>query len=126
MVDRLNGNKLRSTFTAIRDILINGGEVDEDMLYFFEKGLIKYGNLNKKPESSTLKIIIPMIESDKNFELFLNKSDLLMEILNSSIEHKETAVGELQLRYNSKEYGEDERMIVVAKAFNLQKNKKEE
>lgn len=120
LIDKLDGRKLISTYTSIRDILINGGEVNENLLYFFAKGLVNYGNLHKKPESSTLKIIIPMIESDKNFDLFLNNHDKLLDVINISNEHKETAIGELQLRYNSEKYKIEIKMLEVAKKLNLE------
>lgn len=131
LIDSLNGNKLRSTYTSVRDIFINErGEVKENELHFFEKGLIKHGNLSSKPESSTLKIIIPLIESDDNFSIFLNNHEDLIDIINSSKEHKESAIGELQLRFNSQEYKDDEKMKKVASILKLEvkkdKNSEEE
>jgi len=126
LIEKLDGRKLISTYTSIRDILINGGEANENLLYFFEKGLINYGNLHKKPESSTLKIVIPMIESDKNFDLFLDNQEKLLEVINVSNEHKETAKGELQLRLNSKKYKENDKMISVAKALKLESDSEEQ
>lgn len=121
LIESLNRNKLRSTYTSIRDIFINErGEVKESELYFFEKGLIKHGNLSSKPESSTLKIIIPLIESDDNFSIFLDNYEDLIEIINSSKEHKESAIGELQLKFNSEKYQEDERMLKISKILNLE------
>ncbi|MEO9892734.1 P-loop NTPase fold protein [Aurantibacter sp.] len=122
LIDKLNGNKLKSTFTSIRDIFINErGELKEGELYFFEKGLINYANLSTKPERSTLKIIIPLIESDSNFDIFLDNKDSLLPIIQSSKQHNETAIGELQLRYNSKDYLDDERMKEIATTLNLKK-----
>lgn len=123
LIDKLDCRKLISTYTSIRDILINGGEVNENLLYFFEKGLVNYGNLQKKPESSTLKIVIPMIESDKNFEFFLDNQNKLLDVINISNEHKETAIGELQLRYNSEKYRTEIKMLEVAKKLNLKLDK---
>lgn len=126
LIESLNGNKLRSTYTSIRDIFINErGEVKESELHFFEKGLIKHGNLSSKPESSTLKIIIPLIESEDNFSIFLDNSDDLIEIINSSKEHKESAIGELQLKLNSDKYREDEKMLKISKILNLEVQDKE-
>jgi hypothetical protein len=122
LIEKLNGNKLRSTYTSIRDTFINErGDLKESELHFFERGLINYGNLSKKPESSTLKIIIPLIESDKNFSVFLNNKDVLVNIINLSKEHRETVLGELQLRYNSEKYKNDEEMIEVAQLLGLKK-----
>ena len=123
LIVELDGRKLVSTFTSLRDILINGGEVDENLLYFLRDGLIRYGNLSKKPESSTLKLIIPMIESDKIFGLFLENYNILLPIINSSEEHKETVLIELGLRYNSDEYANDENMLKVATLLGLTSNK---
>ena len=122
LIDKLNGNKLKSTFTSVRDIFINErGELKEGELYFFEKGLINHANLSTKPERSTLKIIIPLIESDSNFDIFLDNKDSLLPIIKSSKQHSETAIGELQLRYNSKDYLDDERMKEIATTLNLKK-----
>nr|CAI78728.1 hypothetical protein [uncultured Flavobacteriaceae bacterium] len=126
LIESLNGNKLRSTYTSIRDIFINErGEVKESELHFFEKGLIKHGNLSSKPESSTLKIIIPLIESDDNFSIFLDNSEDLIEIINSSKEHKESAIGELQLKLNSDKYKDDEKMLQISKILNLEVQNKD-
>ncbi|SHK22481.1 KAP family P-loop domain-containing protein [Maribacter aquivivus] len=122
LIDKLHGNKLKSTFTNIRDIFINErGELKEGELYFFKKGLINYANLSTNPERSTLKIIIPLIESDSNFEIFLDNKDSLIPIIQSSKQHSETAIGELQLRYNSKNYLDDERMKDLATTLSLKK-----
>ncbi|OWW25839.1 hypothetical protein B4Q04_09615 [Zobellia sp. OII3] len=125
LIDVMNGNKLRSTYTSVRDIFINErGELRDDELYFLEKGLINFGNLAKKPESATLKIIIPLIESDDNFEsVFLSNRKVLIDVINSSKEHKETAVGELQLKYNSEKYGSNDKLEEVAKSLGLKKEK---
>ncbi len=126
LIENLNGNKLRSTYTSIRDIFINErGEVKESELIFFEKGLIKHGNLSSKPESSTLKIIIPLIESDDNFSIFLDNYEDLIDIINSSKEHKETAIGELQLKFNSEKYKDNEKMVQISKILKLEEQNKE-
>ncbi len=109
-----------SYFTQIRDIFINDrGVVKENELGFFEKGLIKHGNLNSKPESSTLKIIKPLIESNNDFETFLNNYKFLVDIINSSKEHKDSVLGELQLKFNSEKFKDDERMKKIAQLLNL-------
>ncbi len=119
----LNSNKLKTTFTSIRDIYINDrGEAKQKELYFFEKGLIAYGNLSSKPEVSTLKIIIPLIKYDNTFEVFLENYKDFTDVLNSSSENKESAIGELQLRFNSEPYKNDERMMKVAEILKLKSN----
>ncbi|CAM3623511.1 P-loop NTPase fold protein [Zobellia roscoffensis] len=122
LLDNLNTNKLKSTFTSVRDIFINQrGELEEGELEFFVKGLIYYGNLTTRAEESTLKIIIPLIKSDKNFNSFLDNKNLLLPVIHLSKEHRDTAIGELQLRYDSEKHKKDERMIEVASALNLKK-----
>ncbi len=123
IIDILNKNKLESTFSSVRDIFINDrGELKEDDLLFFEKGLIKHGNLKKKPNIVTLKIIIPLIKLNENFEIFLDNHDFLSEIINLSETHKESAIGELQLKYDSNKYNDDKRMIEISKKLNFKNN----
>ncbi|SDQ74667.1 P-loop NTPase fold protein [Flagellimonas zhangzhouensis] len=124
LINLMDEKKLRSTFTVVRDILFNQrGELTEADLYFLEKGLIKYGNLNKKPESATLKILIPLIESDSNFEnIFLERLDECVSIINMSKEHKDSAISELQLKYDSKKFNDNAQLKKLVKIFQLREN----
>lgn len=124
LINLLDKRKLRSTFTIVRDILFNQrGEITDDELYFLEKGLIKYGNLDKKPESATLKILIPLIESDGNFEnVFLERLDECVQIINLSKEHKDSAISELQLKYDSRKFNDNTQMKRLVQIFELKEN----
>lgn len=120
LMDQLNGNKLKSTFTSVRNIFLNEkGELSEQEIYFFARGLIKYGNLITKPEESTLKIIIPMIESDICFDIFIENKNILIEIIKLSDDHFETAKDELQLRLNSGKFNQKKEMEEIAKLIEL-------
>jgi hypothetical protein len=126
LIDLLDARRLKSTYTHIREIFFNErGEIGEDEIFFFEKGLIAHGNLDKKPDESTLKVVLPMIESDKCFGSFLNNKDKLLSIISSS-EHKETAISELQIRYNSEDYVDNDIMKEIAKSFKLKIIKKDD
>jgi hypothetical protein len=125
LINLLDARRLKSTYTHIREIFFNErGEIGEEEIYFFEKGLIAHGNLDKKPDESTLKVILPMIESDKCFDSFLNNKEKLLSIINSS-EHKETAISELQIRFNSKDYTNNDTMKEIARSLKLKIIKKD-
>ncbi|GGG34931.1 NTPase [Dokdonia pacifica] len=125
LMDKLNKVKLKSTFTSVRDILINDrGEINEDEISFFEKGLIEYGNLIKKPDDSCLKFIIPMIKSNRNFNVFLQKNEKLIKVAESS-EHIETVKGELETRIKSKEYAKNETLKSITSYLKIKPTEEE-
>lgn len=111
-IDILNKNKLRSIFTNIRDILIEKREIlNENEIIFLKKGLLKYGNLVKEPDGSTLSIIIPLINSDELFDVFLENHQVFTEIINLSKQHKSFAIKLLHAKYNLDTYNQDNRML---------------
>lgn len=119
LIDVLNGNKLKSSFTSLRDYFAEHDDMSEDEISFFEKGLFKYGNLKIKTDDISLKFILPMIKSDNCFEIiFLNSIDNIIPLISES-QHKESIVGELQIRYNSEKYKDNENMAIVSKEFGL-------
>lgn len=121
---KLSARKLISTFTGIREIIINDrGELNAQELKFFGKGLIAYGNLKTKPNHVMGKLIIPMIKSDINFPIFLDNNEKLIPIINISSEHKDMAISELSIRYNSNTYKDDLRMKEIGKVLKLKKDK---
>lgn len=127
LLSELDARTLKSTFTGIREILINErGELSEDEINFFEKGLIAHGNLHKKPEGIMLKFVIPMIKSESTFDVFLSKMDKLVPIINSSLDHKDMAISELNIKYNSEEYKDNSQMKELSKLLNLRKVKQKE
>ncbi|WP_430966723.1 P-loop NTPase fold protein [Spongiimicrobium sp. 2-473A-2-J] len=120
LMNELDARKLKTTYTSVRDIIINDrGEINENDILFFGKGLLLHGNLDKRSDATTRKIIIPMIESDGCFELFLENKTKLLKIINQASEHKETAINELQIRYNSEKYRENGLMKEIAKTLDL-------
>ncbi|PHS66986.1 MAG: hypothetical protein COB12_04810 [Flavobacterium sp.] len=117
LINLMDARKLKSTFTSVRDILISErGEISENEIHFIEKGLIAYGNLDKNPDGSTLKLIIPMIKYDKTFSLFLNRKKELIKIIDLS-EHKETAIGEIETKFRSQKYKDNSSLNEIAKQF---------
>lgn len=120
LIDKLDARKLKSTYTSIRDILINDrGLIKEEEILFFITGLLPHGNLDKRSDDSTLNIITPIIESDIGFELFLANRTRFLKIINAASEHKESAIRELQIRYNSDKYKENTLMKEIANDLNL-------
>lgn len=120
LINKLDARKLKSTYTSIRDILIKDrGLIKEEEILFFITGLLFHGNLNKRSDDSTLNIITPIIESDTGFDFFLENRNKFLEIINAAIEHKESAIRELQIRYNSDKYKENIIMKEIANILNL-------
>lgn len=119
LIDLLNGRKLKSYFTSLRDYFSDHDDMSENEICFFETGLIKYGNLEKKKDDISLKFILPMIKSDNCFEsIFLHKWKELKNIILNS-QHNETIIGELRTIYNSETYKDNEVMILISKEFGL-------
>lgn len=124
LMNELDARKLKTTYTSVRDIFINDrGEIKENDILFFGKGLLLHGNLDKRSDATTRKIVTPMIENDSCFDFFLENKVKLLKIINQSSEHKETAVSELQIRYNSEKYRDNPLMKEIAKTLNLKISK---
>ncbi len=100
ILDILNIKKIKSTFTTVRDILCNDrGELEDNELLFFQKGLLKYGDLDKTPNKTALKIILPLIKSKKCFDdVFFPNIGFFSKIIHNSKEHKETILNELTVK----------------------------
>ena len=121
LLNNLNANKLESYYTSLRDYFINQDEMSDDEIYFFEKGLIKFGNLESNKDGISLKFIMPMIKNEHSFEnVFLNNWEKLLSIINTS-KHKEAIIGELQTIYNSENHKENVEMILLSNELNLHK-----
>lgn len=117
LIDILSGNKLKSYFTSLRDYFLEHDDMSEDEIYFFEKGLIKYGNLDKKIDSIALKFVLPMIKIDDCFEsIFLNNWHQLKNVIEKS-QHKESILGELETRYSSETYKDNQEVAEILKEF---------
>lgn len=121
LLNLMNGNKMKSYYTSLRDYFAEHDDMSEKEIYFFEAGLIKYGNLEKKKDDMSLKFILPMIKSvDGCFEnVFLNNWEKLKKIITES-QHNETIIGELRTIYNSEKFKDDSRMVKMSKEFELQ------
>ena len=125
----LDSRKLKSTFTSIRDILINDrGDVSSKEIYFLEKGLFYHGNLIQKPEGTTLNIILPIIDStvDAHFKQFLKSYEILVPIIEKSSEHKETVIGKLEVIENTGKYRDNEKFKKVLILLGIKSSVKEE
>ncbi|AZB33519.1 P-loop NTPase fold protein [Chryseobacterium bernardetii] len=120
LLNSLNGNKMKSYYTSLRDYFAEHDDMNEKEIYFFEAGLIKYGNLEKKKDDMSLKFILPMIKSvDSCFEnVFLNNWEKLKNIITES-QHSETIMGELRTIYKSGKFKDDSRMVKMSKEFEL-------
>ncbi|MEN5307008.1 hypothetical protein ABE425_05790 [Chryseobacterium cucumeris] len=120
LLNLLNGNKMKSYYTSLRDYFAEHDAMNEKEIYFFEAGLIKYGNLEKKKDDMSLKFILPMIKSVNScFEnVFLNNWERLKKIITES-QHNETIMGELRTIYKSEKFKDDSRMVKMSKEFEL-------
>ncbi|WP_203296544.1 P-loop NTPase fold protein [Luteirhabdus pelagi] len=119
LIDKLDKKQLKTTFNSVRDILISDrGELKEDELVFLIDALLKYGNLESNTEGSALKIIIPLIKYDKTFPLFLKNYNTLIQVASKSKDHYQSVLSELETRYKSDSYLENEILAELAKKHN--------
>lgn len=120
LLEVLKGNKMKSYYTSLRDYFADHDDMNEQEIYFFESGLIKYGNLEKKKDDMALKFILPMIKSVEGCfdSVFLSNWDKLKKIIMDS-QHSETIIGELRIIHNSERFKDNSTMIEIAKEFKL-------
>lgn len=119
LIDLLDGRKLKSYFNSLRDYFTEHDDMNDNELLFFEKGLVRFGNLEKKKDDISLKFILPAIKSNDCFEsVFLDNWESLKKIVIDS-QHKETIISELRIMYNSDIYKNNETMKKISTELNL-------
>jgi len=127
LLNSLLKQRMRSTYTSVRNFITEHDELNENEITFLADGLLRFGNLGAKKslEGVMLNVVIPMIKSRKCFEnLFLENWRVFTDIISDSKEHKETAIGELRVIYNEGNFLEKTNFKELVETLKLDKEEK--
>lgn len=113
-----NESNLRRIFMNVKKLLYEC-EVNDFKLRFLFNGVFSYGSLGNDVNESMKKIIIPLMLSDKTFDIFLRYSKDLMLLFESSESYTGMLFERLIEKKDSTEFSDNEKMKLLLKRFNL-------
>ena len=113
-----NESNLRRIFMNVKELLYEF-EVNDFKLRSLFNGVFSYGSLDNDVNESMKKIIIPLMLSDKTFDIFLRYSKDLMLLFESSESYTGMLFERLIEKKDSTDFSDNEKMKLLLKRFNL-------
>ncbi|WP_417801020.1 P-loop NTPase fold protein [Tenacibaculum sp.] len=113
-----NKSNLRRIFMNVKELLYEF-EVNDFKLRSLFNGVFSYGSLDNDVNESMKKIIIPLMLSDKTFDIFLRYSKDLMLLFESSESYTGMLFERLIEKKDSTDFSDNEKMKLLLKRFNL-------
>ena len=82
--EKINKNSLKSTLKDIRDIFIINVDISPELFVFFFHKLLDYGQLTKRADDVTRRILTPVIDDKDCLDLILKDGERIAEIIKKS------------------------------------------
>jgi hypothetical protein len=101
LIEIIPGRSIKETIKNVRDTFINTIDITVDLFLYFSNMFVELGELKKRSDDVTRRILTPVIDDEKCLLFIISHSNFFSEIVNKagddSVKFKETIRRKIQL-----------------------------